>query len=319
MASTRSFKNPGVFAQAAATVIPPTPIAGVAYRDAVDGADETVNGWRYGTRVQSQDWNQVMFLLTSMTQMLDTQGLLGWSNQVQYGVPAIVFASNGLPYIALQASGPATAAQDPISSPAYWEQFNSSGLVVLSANQTWAVPMSMQLGYIRPRVTVIGGGGGGGSNASSGGGGGGGGKSTGVVSLLGVPTVSVVVGAGGAGATAGGASPAVTGGNTSFGAFMSATGGVGAVGAAGQDSGAGGVGSGGALNDTLGSGYQRSIGSGVVNSNVSGKGGGPGGGSAVEAGVITGNTAIGIGCGGGGGTGGAAGGAGKAGAVIIEW
>ena len=99
MSSTRDFKSPGIFAEDATTVIPPTPIAGVAYRDAVTGTDDTPNGWRYGTRVASQDFNQVMYLLTSMLGMIDTQGILGWSDQVDYAVPAIVFGSNGLPYI----------------------------------------------------------------------------------------------------------------------------------------------------------------------------------------------------------------------------
>ena len=171
MSSTRDFKSPGIFAEDATTVIPPTPIAGVAYRNAASGANDTPNGWRYGTRVESQDWNQIMFLLTSMLSTLDKQGILGWSNLVDYTVPALSFGSNGLLYIATQPSGPSTSVQDPTTAPTHWEQFASNGFVVFSTPGvfTWTVPKSLQLGYGRPKVTVIGGGGGnqGGSGGTS--------------------------------------------------------------------------------------------------------------------------------------------------------
>lgn len=162
MSSTRDFKSPGIFAANASTVIPPTPISGVAYRDVVTGADDTPNGWRYGTKVESQDWNQVMFLLTSMLSTLDKQGILGWSNLVNYATPAVVFGSDGLMYIATQASGPNTSVQDPTTATAYWERFASNGFVVFSTPGvfSWTVPKLLQLGYGRPKVTVIGGGGG---------------------------------------------------------------------------------------------------------------------------------------------------------------
>lgn len=120
MASTRDFKNPGIFAEDATTTIPVTPIQGVAYRDSATGADDTPNGWRYGTRVESQDWNQVMFLLTSMIAAMDSHGLLGWSDEVDYSMPALAYGSDGKFYEALQPSGPLTSPQDPVSSPAYW-------------------------------------------------------------------------------------------------------------------------------------------------------------------------------------------------------
>lgn len=205
MSSTRDFKSPGIFAEDATTVIPPTPIAGVAYRDAVGGTADTPNGWRYGTRVESQDWNQIMFMITSMLGMIDKQGILGWSDLVDYEVPALVFGSNGLPYLAMQASGPSTAPQDPTAGLPYWSEFALHGMQVLTSSQTWTVPMAMQLGYVRPKVTVIGGGGGGGVNATAGGGGGGAGVGIGVLDLTGVASVSVTVGAGGASATNGGA------------------------------------------------------------------------------------------------------------------
>lgn len=126
MSSTRDVKSPGVFASSATTTIPPTPIAGVAYRDAVSGTDDVPNGWRYGTRVESQDWNQIMFLITSMMGIIDKKGIIGWSSAVNYDESAITFGSDGQLYIWLQASGPNNGgAKDPVSSPAYWQDFTS--------------------------------------------------------------------------------------------------------------------------------------------------------------------------------------------------
>jgi len=319
MASTRSVIAPPVFASDATTVIPPTPISGVSYRDPVAGPASSADGWPFAERVNSAEFNQIMFQLSTIIGIMDKQGVLGWSNAVDYAVPALAFGSNGLPYIAIQPSGPTTAIQDPVTSPLFWEQFSSHGVVVFNTAgvTSWTVPMAMQLGYVKPFVTIIGGGGGGGSNANSGGGGGGGGTAKKLMNLTGVASVSLTVGAAGNGATAGGGTPAQAGGATSFGAFFSASGGGGASGNAGQDRGVGGIGSLGDINDTLGAGFQRNA-SGT-GSQIGGKGGGPGGGPSVESGTLTGLNATGFGCGGGGGTGGAAGGAGKNGMIVIEW
>lgn len=143
MSSTRSFKSPGIFAADAATVIPPTPIAGVSYRDAVNGTNDVENGWRYGTRVESQDWNQIMYMVTSMLAMIDTQGVLGWSSDVDYTGPSLVFGGDGQLYIKIgAASGPNNGgAKDPISNPDYWQSFvsrfsGSPGDIKLAAYST---------------------------------------------------------------------------------------------------------------------------------------------------------------------------------------
>lgn len=315
MASTRSFKSPGVFAENASTTIPPTPIAGVAYRDAVTGADDTPNGWRYGTRVESQDWNQVMFMLTSMLAMQDKQGLLGWSDQVDYDVPAIVFGSNGLLYIALQASGPSTAPQDPTAGLPYWSDFAMHGMVALTTSQTWTVPMAMQLGYIRPKVTVVGGGGGGSKvTADVGNGGGGGGTSVDVINLFGVPSVSATVGIGGLGGAGSAPVAGAAGGSTIF-DILSATGGAGASATLNAKS-VGGVGSGGAININGGSGGgSRNGGDGGHSTlGAGGLGVGP-----TATGPGQGSNGYGPGAGGGGSVGGATTGNGAAGIIIIEW
>lgn len=320
MSSTRDFKSPGIFAENASTVIPPTPIAGVSYRDAVTGADDTPNGWRYGTKVESQDWNQVMFLLTSMLSTMDKQGVLGWTDLVDYAVPAVTFGSNGQLYFAIAASGPSTTPRDPISSPTFWEPLARNGRVVLSTSQTWNVPVAMQSGMIRPKVTVIGGGGGGGRvTPGGGGGGGGGGIGSAIIDLTGVATVAVSIGQGGAGApSAVGSNVGTPGGVTTFGSYLSAGGG-----------GQGGVPSGGApgiatLGDVMTSaGPGGSGGLSATSAYFTGSGGGAGGSGAAVVTRQDGENAVGPG---GGGSGGGAntavaarGGNGANGIVIIEW
>jgi hypothetical protein len=313
MSSTRDFKSPGIFAEDASTAIPPTPIAGIAYRDAVNGADDTPNGWRYGTRVESQNWNQIMFLITSMLTSIDKQGILGWSPDVNYAPPAITFGSNGLPYIAIQASGPSTSAQDPISSPLFWEQFGSHGMVVLSTTQSWSVPMAMQLGIVRPKVTVIGAGGGGGRRTTSPGaaGGAGGGIAQGVVDLTGITSISVTVGSGGAGASTDGATGG-SGGNSSFGVLLSAGGGAGGTAGAAALASTGGIGVGGAFNYSIGDG------SPPIGSPTGGFFGGAGGGCASPP-ASTGTGVPQAPGQGGGGRSTTAGASGANGVVIIEW
>lgn len=133
MSSTRSVKSPGIFADAASTVIPPTPIAGVSYRDATNGAANTDDGWPYAIRVNSAEFNQIMFQYSSLLTLLDKQGLLGWTNLVDYLVPAIVFGSDGKIYKSLQVSGPATTVKDPVSEPTYWAELLPDQAAVVGA------------------------------------------------------------------------------------------------------------------------------------------------------------------------------------------
>lgn len=93
---------------------------------------------------------------------------------------------------------------------------------------TYTVPPVFRSGRRQALVTVTAGGGGGGhteATTTAGGGGGGGGRGVSKVDLYGISTVSVTVGAGGAGAPAGASAAGTAGGASSFGAFISSTGG----------------------------------------------------------------------------------------------
>lgn len=129
MSSTRSVKSPGIFANAASTVIPTTPIAGASYRNAVSGAAAIAQGWPYAIKVNSAEFNQILYQYTSLVDVMDKQGVLGWTNLVDYAAPALVFGSDFKLYLCTNANGPATTVQDPVSAPAYWKIFDPSGFL----------------------------------------------------------------------------------------------------------------------------------------------------------------------------------------------
>lgn len=142
----------------------------------------------------------------------------------------------------------------------------------------WTVPEELRKGR-KCYVKVIGGGASGGMGSTSasgitcGGGGGGGGVAEGLVDLTGINSVSITVGAGGAPVYVG-SSNGRNGGSSSFGAYMSASGGY----SGGQPSGGlGAVGVGGTINTSLGPGSPGSIASAASGAGNGGSGGGPGG------------------------------------------
>ncbi len=191
-----------------------------------------------------------------------------------------------------------------------------------TASGTFVVPQ----GVTRLRVTVIGGGGAGGTHATipSGGGGAGGQAITILTGMTPGTSVPVTVGAGGVALTGGATGSGGVGGTSSFGVYLSATGGQGGGGGSVSTTaagGGGGSGVGGLIN------YAGSMGTdSIIPAARGGDGGGPGGGRGTT-GLVAGIAAPGYGGGGGGGgasstsgTGtGASGGNGGAGLVIVEY
>lgn len=192
---------------------------------------------------------------------------------------------------------------------------------------TFTVPA----GVTKLFLDVIGAGGGGGSTDPAdnriGGCGGAGGRSRGVVTVTPGQTITVTVGAGGDGAAAGG-NDGSPGGTSSFGAYMSATGGKPGYGTKtsltdGSNTSlytVSGIGSGGAINEGLGDGSRgwAATGGTVDIQTYGGTGGGPGG----RSGWVDAPSGRGPG-GGGASVGGnnisSVGGDGADGAVIIHW
>lgn len=167
----------------------------------------------------------------------------GWSPSVRYSLVVEGYMSNN--YLVQRITGGLSSGQTPIlamrvmQNAAEWSPwqfcstnehapFRGTQVFKTAGVFTWAVPVGVKKAW----VTVIGGGGGGGRAGVSGagsGGGGGGGLAQELVDLSGVTSVTVTVGAGGAGATVD-AGVGETGATSSFGTYLSATGGAGGFG-----------------------------------------------------------------------------------------
>jgi len=132
MASTRSFNIPGIWARGANTTIPNPPVSGVVYRNENVDLAEFEEGWPFDTLVDGADFNQIMFLITSVLRAIDKCGILPWSADVDYDlVPAFAVGSDGELYRSKVINGPNTVegVQDPAldADESHWCIFSGSG------------------------------------------------------------------------------------------------------------------------------------------------------------------------------------------------
>lgn len=232
MSSTRSVISPPVFAQDASTSIPPTPIQGVSYRDPVAGPASSPDGWPYGEVVNSAEFNQIMYQMSSILSILDKKGILGWSSDVDYSEASLVFGSDGIVYSWISPSGPTLGgAKDPISSPTFWKTLLDSRpatkRIEITASGTYTPTPGMKNVFVQ--VQAAGGGGGGstgaGTGAAAASGGSAGGYSEGYFTAAAIgASQSVTVGVGGIGGSSGSVN-GTAGTASSFGALLTATGG----------------------------------------------------------------------------------------------
>ncbi len=127
MATTRTFDRLGIWALNANIVIPPSPITGDAYRNTATTQVTNEEGEPFDTAPDSAVFNQKLFIVSSFTDEINKRGIVGWSDVVDYTVPAIVFASDGFFYFCLADSGPATIVKDPAGGafPGFWEIYVS--------------------------------------------------------------------------------------------------------------------------------------------------------------------------------------------------
>jgi hypothetical protein len=159
MANTRDITSLGVWAENAETTIPLTPVEGVAYRNESLTKSQNEAGQLYKSILNSADLNQIMYLITSLQVLMEKQGVLGWSNQVDYDpLPAACSGSDLKYYTALQPSGPNTLAgvRDPISEPLYWQPItNASQLELDLSSQTPGNEGAQQVGTTNQTVQSL--------------------------------------------------------------------------------------------------------------------------------------------------------------------
>lgn len=178
-----------------------------------------------------QDFNAMGFTLGQLHAYLHQVGVAEYNALQEYHVGSFT-NRGGVLYVSLVNNN---VGNTPESSPLKWFNPSKTGIVLFATPgvTNWTVPDEMKSGAVKPFVQVVGGGGGGGGAAattagqlSAAGGGAAGGYSQEYVDLTGVDFVNVTVGTAGASGV-GGVSNGGLGGTTSFGPYLSATGGNG--------------------------------------------------------------------------------------------
>ena len=135
MPNTRDFKSLGVIASSATPITDRqgNRVQGTAYRNTDVTLENQQEGLVYDSVAISENMNQKLFNQSSFTDVIDSRGILGWSDDVDYVAPAIVSASNGKLYIARDSSGNGTRIGQPIDPAStsfdistWWVEFESA-------------------------------------------------------------------------------------------------------------------------------------------------------------------------------------------------
>lgn len=136
MTSTRTFTSLGVVASTATPVdndSDPDRVQGVSYRKTDVTTFQEEEGELYNVPPSTEFINQKLFNQSSFTDVLNKNGVVGWSNQIDYTPPAIVWGSDNKFYTCKVPNGPSTKIVDPISddqsNPIYWVILDNAGLL----------------------------------------------------------------------------------------------------------------------------------------------------------------------------------------------
>jgi hypothetical protein len=129
-----SLKGQG-FAADALTTIPTPPVAGVPYRDTAVLDAIIRQGWPFSTIVDSAAFNEAMYRISGLVNLLEIGGLLEWSALTDYiASPAsYVKGADGIIYKALLASGPNSGGTKDCNAganPTYWTPLVGNGSAI---------------------------------------------------------------------------------------------------------------------------------------------------------------------------------------------
>ena len=117
----RDVTLPGVWAEDAQTEIPPVPVSGDTYRNTDLSEADAGQLVKFGQKVDSANWNEYMFRLSSLVRELEQQGILAYSPQTLYKAGGIAF-HEGVLY---QTPGPVSGVAPP-NAP--WVKFMPEGI-----------------------------------------------------------------------------------------------------------------------------------------------------------------------------------------------
>lgn len=122
-----------IFGADANTTIPASPNVGVPYRNTSLSKLLAASGWPFATVVDSADFNELMYRITTVLDAIEVQGILFWSAATDYVTGSIVRRTVGSTekfYEALQASGPSSGTRDPADLAnigTYWKEASIGG------------------------------------------------------------------------------------------------------------------------------------------------------------------------------------------------
>lgn len=122
-----------IFGSNGETNIPQSPAIGTTYRNENYSKQEAANGWPFATVVDSADFNDLMYRITSVLDAIEVQGILFWSSATKYVEGSIVRRTVGTTekfFEALTTSGPGDDAKDPAeigNIGNYWKEASIGG------------------------------------------------------------------------------------------------------------------------------------------------------------------------------------------------
>lgn len=120
-----------IFGSSANTTIPASPNVGTPYRNTNLNKTTAGNGWPFATVVDSADFNELMYRITSVLDAIEVQGILFWTSATDYVEGSIVRQTVGSTekfFEALQASGPSSQARSPKDNiGTFWKEASIGG------------------------------------------------------------------------------------------------------------------------------------------------------------------------------------------------
>lgn len=115
MASTRDFKILRPWAEDAETFVPiDGAIPGVSYRDETTDDTKSGIGQQFKRALESGSFNQIFFLATLLLETLEREGVIGYSDLVDYIIDSFARGSDGELYFSTVDNGPSTSVVDPV-------------------------------------------------------------------------------------------------------------------------------------------------------------------------------------------------------------
>ena len=120
--TARTVTLTNVWAKSAKTSIPVPPVPGESYRNVGITALEIETGQQYDKVFDSSKYNQFLYEVSSITQLLEQYGILPYSAMTGYPVHAVCLGPDGSPYQALRASGPPHGGAKPLSDAVFWKK-----------------------------------------------------------------------------------------------------------------------------------------------------------------------------------------------------